>query len=83
LRLLHERGIVATGAVGDDKPLESMTDALGGFAATRVLLAIPPGRESYWLERELLPKAQALAGVEVEQVVVPAGRPAELGALDV
>jgi hypothetical protein len=45
LWLLHERCIVATGAVGDDKPLESMTDALGRFAATHVLLAIPPERK--------------------------------------
>jgi hypothetical protein len=83
LRLLHARGLAATGAVGDDKPLESMTDALGRFAATHVLLAIPPERESYWLERELLPKAQALAAVEVEQVVVPASLPAEPVAADV
>jgi hypothetical protein len=83
VRLLHERDIVATGAVGDDKPLESMTDALGGFAATHVLLAIPPERESYWLERELLPMARALAAVEVRQVVVPASSPAELEALHV
>jgi hypothetical protein len=80
LRLLHERGVVATGAVGDDKPLESMTDALGSFAATHVLLAIPPERESYWLERELLPKARALAAVEVGQVVVAAALPAESSA---
>ncbi len=80
LRLLHERGVVATGAVGDDKPLESMTDALGSFAATHVLLAIPPERESYRLERELLPKARALAAVEVGQVVVPAALPAESSA---
>jgi GABA permease len=83
LRLLHARGLAATGAVGDDKPLESMTDALGTFAATHVLLATPPERESYWLERELLPKAQALAAVKVEQVVVPASLPAEPVAADV
>jgi hypothetical protein len=35
------------------------------------------------LERELLPKAQALAAVEVEQVVVPASLPTELLAADV
>jgi hypothetical protein len=80
LRLLHERGVVATGAVGDDKPLESMTDALGSFAATHVLLAIPPERGSYWLEHELLPKARALAAVEVGQVVVAAALPAESSA---
>jgi hypothetical protein len=83
LLLLDERGLAATGAVGDDKPLESMTDALGRFAATHVLLAIPPERESYWLERELLPKARALTAVEVEQVVVPASLPAEPVAADV
>jgi GABA permease len=77
LRLLHARGLAATGAVGDDKPLESMTDALGRFAATHVLLAIPPERESYWLERELLPKAQALVAVEVEQIIVPTSLPSE------
>jgi hypothetical protein len=83
LRELHECGVEATGVVGDDKPLESTTDALGGFAATHVLLAIPPERESYWLERELLQKAQALAAVEVKHIVVPATLPAELGASDV
>ena len=77
LRSLHARGVAATGAVGDDKPLESMTDALGRFAATHVMLAIPPEQESYWLERELLQKAQALAAVDVEQVVVPASLPGE------
>lgn len=76
LSLLHVRGVAATGAVGDDKPLESMTDALGRFAATRVLLALPPERESYWMERDLLPKARALAAVEVSQIVVPAAAPA-------
>jgi hypothetical protein len=80
LSLLHECGVVATGAVGDDKPLESMADALGRFAATEVLLAIPPEQESYWLERELVTKARALAPVEVSQVVVPAAPPAEPGA---
>jgi hypothetical protein len=71
VRVLRERGTFATGAVGDDKPLESMTDALGNFAATHVLLATPPEHESYWLERELLPKARALTAVEVEQVILP------------
>jgi GABA permease len=82
IRLLDERGIFATGAVGDDKPLESMTDALGNFAATHVLLAIPPERESYWLERELLPKARALTAVEVGLVILPSSK-TESGASDV
>jgi len=42
LGLLQRLDVEATGSVGTDKPLESMTDALGSFPATDVLLAIPP-----------------------------------------
>jgi hypothetical protein len=72
--LLQKRGVSTTGSVGSDKPLESMTDALGFFPATDVLLATPPEEESYWLERGLLEKARALTAVPVTQVVVP-GKP--------
>jgi hypothetical protein len=68
--LLRQRAAAATGSVGSDKPLESMSDALGSFPATRVLLATPPNEESYWLERRLLAKARRLTG-PVTQVVVP------------
>jgi hypothetical protein len=70
--LLRQRTAAATGAVGGDKPLESMTDALGTFPATQVLLATPPEEESYWLERGLLTKARALTEIPVTQVLVPA-----------
>jgi hypothetical protein len=69
--LLRQRGLSATGSVGTDKPLESMTDALGSFPAIRVLLVTPPEEESYWLERGLLTKARALTTVPVAQLVVP------------
>jgi hypothetical protein len=70
--LLRRRGVPTTGSVGSDKPLESMTDALGVFAATCVLLATPPDSESYWLERGLLEKARRLTALPVEHVVVAA-----------
>jgi hypothetical protein len=70
--LLQQRAAVATGSVGSDKPLESMTDALGFFPATHVLLATPPEEKSYWLERDLLTKARGLTRACVTQVVVPA-----------
>jgi hypothetical protein len=73
--LLQQRGTVATGSVGSDKPLESMTDALGSFPATAVLLATPPEEESYWLEQGLLTKARTLTGTPVTQVVVPSTLP--------
>jgi hypothetical protein len=73
--LLQQRRIATTGSVGTDKPLESMTDALGRFPATRVLLATPPVDESYWLERGLLAKARALTELPVTQAVVASARP--------
>jgi hypothetical protein len=69
--LLKQRGVPTTGAVGSDKPLESMTDALGTFPATHVLLATPPEEEAYWLEQGLLAKARALTRTPVTQVVLP------------
>ena len=68
IRLLRARGIVVTGGVGSDDPLESMTDALASFPATHVLLAT--ATDSYWLERGLLAKARALTPLEVSHVVV-------------
>jgi hypothetical protein len=70
--LLRQRGLSASGSVGSDKPLESMTDALGAFPATGVLLATPPQADSYWLERDLLVRARALSRAPVAQVVVRA-----------
>jgi hypothetical protein len=68
--LLKRHPIAVSGSVGTDKPIESMADALGTFPATHVLLAIPPEDEQYWLERDLLAKAQALTDVPVAQAVV-------------
>jgi hypothetical protein len=81
--VLHKRAAAATGSVGTDKPLESMTDALGFFPATHVVLATPPEEESYWLERDLLTKARGLTRASVTQVVVPAAQSRVLTVLDV
>jgi hypothetical protein len=72
---LLERRVPATGSVGTDKPLESMTDALGSFAATRVLLATPTEKDAYWLEQGLSAKACRLTRVPVTHVVVPSKQP--------
>lgn len=73
--LLRQSEIVSTGSVGSDKPLESMTDALGTFPATRVLLATPRVEESYWLERDLLGKARALTELPIAQAIVAFAQP--------
>jgi hypothetical protein len=80
--VLQQRAAAATGSVGSDKPLESMTDALGFFPATHVLLATPLEEESYWLERDLLTKARGLTRACVTQVVVPARSPRVRAVLD-
>ena len=52
-----------------------MTDALGTFPATHVLLATPPAEESYWLERDLLAKARALTELPITQAIVAFDQP--------
>jgi hypothetical protein len=71
IELLRQRGVSVTGGVGSDDPLESMTDALGSFPATRVLLATSTEEDSYWMEQGLLAKARASTPLQVDQVVVP------------
>jgi hypothetical protein len=71
IELLRQRGVSVTGGVGSDDPLESMTDALGSFPATRVLLATSTEEDSYWMEQGLVAKAQALTPLQVDRVVVP------------
>ena len=79
VELLQRRGISATGSVGTDKPLESMSDALGAFPATHVLLATPPEGESYWLERDLLAKARPLTKLPITQTTVASTSTSSLG----
>jgi hypothetical protein len=79
IELLQRRGISTTGTVGTDKPLESMSDALGAFPATHVLLATPPAGESYWLELDLLAKARALTKLPVTQATVTSTSTSSLG----
>jgi hypothetical protein len=71
--LLRQRGVVVTGGVGSDDPLEAMTDALARFPATHILLATSPAPDSYWLEDDLVAKARALTRLEVSEVIVPPG----------
>jgi hypothetical protein len=77
--LLRQSGIRATGTVGSDKPLESMTDALATFPATHVLLALPPEEDSYWLERDLLAKARELTDLPVTQATIVSAQPGSQG----
>jgi hypothetical protein len=75
--LLRKRGVAVTGGVGSDDPLESMTDALGSFPATRVLLATSTEEDSYWMEQGLVAEARASTPLQVDHVVVPSTRVAD------
>jgi hypothetical protein len=75
VELLRQHGVATSGGVGSDGPLESMTGALASFPATHVLLATSTEQDSYWLEHDLLAKAQALTSLEVSHVVVPPNAP--------
>jgi len=79
IELLRQRGVSVSGGVGSDDPLESMTDALGSFPATRVLLATSTQEDSYWMEQGLVAKAQALTPLQVDHVVVPPTPTTDLG----
>jgi hypothetical protein len=72
VELLERRGVAVTGEAGDDKPLESLSDALALHPATHVLLVTPPAPESYWLEGDLLAKARRVTRLPIEQVLAPA-----------
>jgi hypothetical protein len=75
--LLRKRGVAVTGGVGSDDPLESTTDALGSFPATRVLLATSTEEDSYWMEQGLVAEARASTPLQVDHVVVPSTRVAD------
>jgi hypothetical protein len=68
--LLRKRGVAVTGGVGSDDPLESMTDALGSFPATRVLLATSTEEDSHWMEQGLVAQARSLTPLQVDHIVV-------------
>jgi hypothetical protein len=78
IELLREHGVSVTGGVGSDDPLESMTDALASFPATRVLLATSTDEDSYWMEQRLLAEAPEMTRLPVDHVVVPP-RPTQTG----
>ena len=72
LRTLHERGVVATGAVGDDKPL-----GVDDRRARRIRGHSRPARDPARTRVVLVgartaAEGRALTAVEVDQIVVPA-----------
>jgi hypothetical protein len=67
LEQLKQAGIVATGSVGTDDPVQALGDAVAAFPATE--LVIVTSTESHWLEEGVLARAHELVP-SVELIVV-------------
>ena len=66
---LRQRGVRASGDVGDADPLHAIADALATFPADELVIAThPPGR-SNWLERRLIEKARIRFGLPIVHLV--------------
>lgn len=70
LRELERLGIPVRGVPGGDEPLQAIGDALSGFPADEVLLAVAePGRRT-WLEHDLERTVRDIYGVHVSTLTV-------------
>lgn len=65
LQGLSRLGVEAQGTLGSDDPLQAIGDALAGFRAGEILLALPDQGRRSWLERDLERKARDAFGVHV------------------
>ena len=73
LAALRERGISASGEVGDANPLLAIADALADFPATEIVIATHPPAQSNWLEHRLLEKATSRFNLPITHLVSTQG----------
>jgi hypothetical protein len=67
---LAEEGVEASGAVGDDDPMQAIEDALRTFGADEIIISThPPGR-SNWLEKDVILRAAERFDLPITHVVV-------------
>jgi hypothetical protein len=66
---LRQRGVIASGEIGDADPLLAIEDALAGFPADEIVIATVPAGRSNWIERGLVEKATARFGIPVVHLV--------------
>ena len=70
LAWLREKGIEATGRVGDLTPRQAIEDELRAFAADELIVSTHPAKRSHWLESGLLQQARDELDIPVAHVVV-------------
>ena len=67
---LRERGMEATGRVGDLTPRQAIEDELRTFAADEVIISTHVAKRSHWLESGLIEQARDELDIPVDHVVV-------------
>jgi hypothetical protein len=67
---LSDRGVPASGTVGDSDPMMAIEDALSDFTPTEIIIATHPPAQSHWLERGLVQKAKTRFEVPVVEYVL-------------
>ena len=74
LTAMRDRGLPATGEVGDAAPLLAIDDALAAFAATELVISSWPQGRSHWLEKGLPQEARRF-GLPITHLSSPYGLP--------
>ena len=70
LAALREVGVDASGAIGDDDPLQAIEDALRTFAPDELIISTHPEGRSNWLERGVVTGAHERFVMPITHVVV-------------
>jgi hypothetical protein len=58
------------GRVGDEDPLQAVSDALADFPADAVIISVHPSDEANWRERRLGEKVRARFGLPVTEMIL-------------
>ena len=70
LARLRERGVDASGEIGDVEPLQAIEDALRTFGPDEIIISTHPEGRSHWLESGVVTGARERFAVPVTHVVV-------------
>jgi hypothetical protein len=73
---LHERGLVASGMIGDPDPYTAVMNALELFTVVNdIVISTLPGERSGWMRAHLVERVRSHARIPVEHVVGAPPRP--------
>jgi hypothetical protein len=76
VRALQQRGIHATGEVGESDPNLAIQDAVAKFAADEVIIVAHPRERANWQEKDVVERAKRDLTVPITYIEVESGGPA-------